>query len=65
MIFKFDQLFDGDERLGNEINKVLNENSNEVFADVSEGYEKSFGIIFLGLGSRVFSRVPVDDIFLE
>lgn len=65
VIFKFDNLFDGDERLGTEINKVLNDNWDEVFTDVREGYEKSFGIIFHGLAKRVFSRVPIKDIFLE
>lgn len=65
VIFKFDNLFDGDERLGAEINKVLNENWDEVFTDVREGYEKSFGLIFHGLANRVFTRVALKDIFLE
>lgn len=65
VIFKFDNLFDGDERLGKEINNVLNDNNKEVFGDVREGYEKSFGLIFKDLANRVFSRVPLKDIFLE
>lgn len=65
VIFKFDNLFDGDERLGMEINKVLNDNSDEVFKDVREGYEKSFGLIFKELGSRVYSRVALKDIYLD
>lgn len=65
VIFKFDNLFDGDSRLGDEINKVLNDNWDEVFADVREGYEKSFGLIFHGLANRVFTRVALEDIFLE
>ncbi|XP_018570242.1 protein takeout [Anoplophora glabripennis] len=65
VIFKFDNLFDGDSRLGDEINKVLNDNWDEVFTDVREGYEKSFGLIFHGLANRVFTRVALSDIFLE
>ncbi|KAJ8930582.1 hypothetical protein NQ314_016594 [Rhamnusium bicolor] len=65
VIFKFDNLFDGDEKLGAEINKVLNDNWDEVFTDVRDGYEKSFGLIFHGLANRVFTRVALKDIFLE
>lgn len=65
VLFNFENLFDGDVRLGTEINKVLNENWNEVFTDVRDGYEKSFGIIFHGLANRVFSRVSIKDIFLD
>lgn len=65
VIFKFDNLFDGDQRLGDEILKVLNDNWSEVFADVRPGYEKGIGMIFFGLANRVFTRVPLDEIFLE
>ncbi|CAH1110237.1 unnamed protein product [Psylliodes chrysocephalus] len=65
MTYKFDNLFSGDERLGSNILNVLNENWNEVFTDVRDGYEKSFGLIFHGLANRVFSRVALNDIFLD
>ncbi|XP_023023072.1 protein takeout [Leptinotarsa decemlineata] len=65
MLYKFDNLFDGDERLGAELNKVLNENWDAVFNDVRDGYEESFGIIFHGLANRVFTRVALKDIFLD
>lgn len=63
--FKFDNLFNGDERLGREINNVLNDNWDAVFTDVREGYEKSFGFIFQDLANRVYSRVPIKDIYLD
>ncbi|CAG9815031.1 unnamed protein product [Phaedon cochleariae] len=63
--FKFDNLFNGDQRLGDEINKVLNDNWSELFTDVRGGYEESFGLIFQGLADRVFSRVALKDIFLD
>ncbi|XP_056633442.1 protein takeout-like [Diorhabda sublineata] len=65
MIYKFDNLFNGDRQLGEQVLNVLNDNWNEVFTDVRDGYEKSFGLIFHGLGNRVFSRVPLKDIFLD
>lgn len=63
--FHFANLFNGDDRLGNEINRVINENWDVVFTDVRDGYEKSFGLIFKDLANRVFTRVPLKDIFLE
>ncbi|KAK9892733.1 hypothetical protein WA026_021924 [Henosepilachna vigintioctopunctata] len=65
VIFHFDNLFNGDKRLGDEINRVMNENQEEVFADVRSGYERSFGLIFQDLANRVFSRVVIKDLFLD
>lgn len=65
VVFKFDNLFDGQKELGDNINKVLNDNNQEVFNDVKEGYEKSFALIFLDLANRVMPKVPESDIFLE
>lgn len=64
MHYQFDNLFDGDERLGSEINKVLNENWDSVYNDVRQGYESSFGQIFKGLADSLFSRVPYNDLFI-
>ncbi|KAI4454462.1 hypothetical protein MML48_9g00001492 [Holotrichia oblita] len=64
MHYQFDNLFDGDERLGSQINKVLNENWDSVYNDVRQGYENSFGLIFKGLADSLFSRVPYNEIFI-
>ncbi|RZB40295.1 uncharacterized protein BDFB_013164 [Asbolus verrucosus] len=63
--FHFANLFNGDDRLGDEINKVINDNWSEVFTDVRDGYERSFGLIFQDLANRVFTRVPLKDIYLD
>ncbi|XP_060533011.1 protein takeout-like [Cylas formicarius] len=65
VIYKFDNLFDGQKDLGDNVNKVINDNSAEVFEDVRSGYEKSFALIFLDLANRVLPKVPQEDIFLE
>lgn len=65
MTFRFDNLFNGDKRLGDEINKVLNENWDSIFNDVKAGYDESFGLIFKDLANRVFTRVPFNEIFLD
>nr|CAH7712250.1 unnamed protein product [Callosobruchus chinensis] len=64
MTYKFDNLFDGDKALGDNINQVLNENWSDVFSDVREGYEKGIGAIFHNLANRVFSIVPLEEIYL-
>lgn len=64
MRYQFDDLFDGDERLGGEINKVMNENWQSIFNDVRDGYERSFGLIFKGLADSLFGRVPIKEIFI-
>ncbi|KAF7285514.1 protein takeout-like [Rhynchophorus ferrugineus] len=63
--YQFDNLFDGQKELGDNINKVLNESWEEVFNDVRDGYEKSLGIIFNDLANRILSKVPEKEIFLE
>lgn len=65
MVFKFDNLFNGNQRLGDEINRVVNENWDAVFNDVKANYDESFGLIFKDLANRVFGRVPFDEIFLK
>lgn len=65
MTFKFDNLFNGDQRLGDEINKVLNENWETLFNDVKPSYDESFALIFKDLTNRVFNRVPFNEIFVE
>lgn len=64
MTFNFENLFNGDKRLGDEINKVINENWEAIFNDVRSSYEESFGLIFKDLGNRVFSRVPYNELFI-
>ncbi|KAF2887161.1 hypothetical protein ILUMI_19012 [Ignelater luminosus] len=65
VIFNFENLFNGDERLGKEMNNILNENWKDVFDDVKSGYEESFGIIFGDFANRVYSKIPFKDLFLE
>ncbi|RZB39794.1 JHBP domain containing protein, partial [Asbolus verrucosus] len=43
--FNFENLFDGDKALGDNINKVLNENWEEVFKDIQTNYEEAFNQI--------------------
>lgn len=64
MKFNFENLFNGDKRLGDEINKVLNENWDSIYNDVRSSYDESFGLIFKDIANRIFNRVPFNDLFL-
>lgn len=63
--YQFNNLFNGDQALGNEMNKVLNENKFDVYRDVREGYETAFAIIFKDVTNRLFAKVYFSDIFPE
>lgn len=63
--FRFDNLFGGDERLGKQMNSFMNENSNEIFAEMRGPFEESFGLIFQSIANRVFMRVPINEIFIQ
>lgn len=61
--FNFENLFNGDKRLGDNINKVLNENSLEVFEDVKHSYERAFGLVLKQLLNNLFSKVSIEEAF--
>lgn len=61
--FQYDNLFNGDETLGPNMNKFMNDNWKEIFNEMKGPFEESFGLIFLDITNRVFSRVPIDEIF--
>lgn len=61
--FNFENLFNGDKRLGDNINKVLNENWKEVYADVESGYKDAIGVIILQLLNSFFSKLSVEEAF--
>ncbi|KAK4878718.1 hypothetical protein RN001_011224 [Aquatica leii] len=62
--FDFRNLFNGDVRLGTEMNKLLNDNWKDVYDDVKHGYEDAIGAVFQNLANLIFKRVPFDNIFL-
>ncbi|XP_044260826.1 protein takeout-like [Tribolium madens] len=61
--FDFENLFNGDKQLGDNINKVLNENYKEVFADVQKGYEEGFGLVIKNILNNLFAKVSMEEAF--
>ncbi|RZC37203.1 JHBP domain containing protein [Asbolus verrucosus] len=63
MSFEFENLFDGERELGDNINKVLNDNWKEVFADVKNDYIELVNQILLGLMNKFFDKVSLEEAF--
>ncbi|KAF4528513.1 hypothetical protein B566_EDAN015252, partial [Ephemera danica] len=60
---KLDNLFNGNEQLGRQMNIFLNENSQEVFKDLAPALEEAFGEAFKQICNRIFLKVPFKTIF--
>ncbi|KAF5281779.1 hypothetical protein FQR65_LT14526 [Abscondita terminalis] len=59
----FDNLFDGDKAMGDEVNRVMNENWEAVFEDVKDSYETALGIIFKNIVANIYNKVPFNEMF--
>ncbi|CAG9856091.1 unnamed protein product [Phyllotreta striolata] len=59
--YDFQNLFNGDRRLGDAILKVVNDNWSLIFNDVSEGVCKSYSQVFQSVATALFKRVPIED----
>lgn len=54
-----------DETIGKEVQKVLNENSKLIFTDIKGDYEVSYGQIFKEMSNKIFTKIPINEIFLD
>ncbi|KAK9504721.1 hypothetical protein O3M35_010988 [Rhynocoris fuscipes] len=60
--FQFDNLFNGDKALGDNMNVFLNENWKEIITELKPAIVQAFGTAFRNIGNIVFSKVPADQI---
>ncbi|XP_072934105.1 protein takeout [Epargyreus clarus] len=65
VLLHFSNLFNGDKRLGDQMNLFLNENSDLVFNELKESYEKSLSSVFQDVTNKIFDKVPMNRIFPE
>ncbi|RZB38887.1 JHBP domain containing protein, partial [Asbolus verrucosus] len=61
--FNFENLFNGDKELGDNINKVLNDNWQDVFQDVKSGYEQALSLVAEGIINQFFTKLSAEDVF--
>lgn len=60
--FNFENLYNGNKQLAEATNKVLNDNWEEIFNDVKNGYENLLSRVVENMAQNVFSRVPIPDL---
>lgn len=65
VVLHFTNLFNGDKRLGDQMNLFLNQNSELVFNELKDSYEKALSSVFQDVTNKIFDKVPMKDIFLE
>ncbi|KAF6200078.1 hypothetical protein GE061_006379 [Apolygus lucorum] len=56
----FDNLFNGDKALGDQMNIFVNENWKEILTELRPAVAKSFAMAFKEIGNRVFTKIPKD-----
>lgn len=61
----FENLFNGDKILADNMNAFLNENWEIVFNELKSGYEDTFGLVFKDITNKLFTKIPLRTIFLQ
>jgi hypothetical protein len=61
--YNFENIFNGDKQLGDNINWVIKDNWKEVFDGVKDGYVEVINRIFLELFNNFFSTVSLENAF--
>ncbi|CAH1129435.1 unnamed protein product [Ceutorhynchus assimilis] len=65
MQMNFENLFNGNKLLGDNINRVINENWDALFSDVRTSTEECYAGFLKRYAQDFFDKVPVDEIFLK
>ena len=60
--FKLENLFDGNKRLGDNINTVMNENWQEVYNDVKSSYAEAFSQVLEIVFNNLLAKIPFDEL---
>ncbi|XP_059622686.1 protein takeout-like [Phlebotomus argentipes] len=60
----FENLFNGDKVLGENMNRFMNENWELIFNELKGGYEDTFSYVFKDVTNKIFTKVPMNKIFL-
>ncbi|KAK4877963.1 hypothetical protein RN001_010469 [Aquatica leii] len=63
--YNFDNLFEGNRRLSEQIHKTINERALAIFEEVRGVTEESYSLIFKEIGNKIFNRIPFSEIFKD
>ncbi|XP_054276420.1 protein takeout-like [Macrosteles quadrilineatus] len=58
-------LFNGDKRLGDNMNTFLNENWQDILKELQPAIEEALGQTFRIVANRIFHKVPLNQIYIE
>lgn len=64
MHINFTNLFNGNEQLGNNMNKFMNENWKEILDDLKGTIVDGFGNVFSTIINHVFSNFAYNEMFI-
>uniref|UniRef100_A0A1A9WGV9 Uncharacterized protein n=1 Tax=Glossina brevipalpis TaxID=37001 RepID=A0A1A9WGV9_9MUSC len=65
IIYKFDNLFNGDKALGDNMNKFLNENWKEINNELRDSIDVAFGAVAKDIINHVYTKYPYAKYFNE
>jgi hypothetical protein len=63
IVFHFDNLFNGDKVLGDEINRVVNENWKLLYEDSEEAFAGATLKIITNVCNNVFAKISIEEAF--
>lgn len=61
-VYSFQNLFNGNKALGDNMNVFLNENSRELLEELKPAFSKGFDAILAKISNLVFHKLPVDEL---
>lgn len=64
MIYYFTNLFPGNEQISSEILKTINDNPLTLFNEMKNVFEGAFSKIHSDMANRVYSKIPMDELYL-
>ncbi|KAL3271588.1 hypothetical protein HHI36_022063 [Cryptolaemus montrouzieri] len=62
--FKFDNILDGNQQIGDNINQVLNDNWRAIVDELRLEYGESIGTTIVNIVNKIFEEIPLKYIFL-
>ncbi|KAF7286224.1 hypothetical protein GWI33_006912 [Rhynchophorus ferrugineus] len=63
--FNFDNLFNGNKEMGDNVNKFLNENSQDIIRELTDTIDKTISSIARQVGGGVVENIPYKELFIE
>ncbi|KAL3271584.1 hypothetical protein HHI36_022059 [Cryptolaemus montrouzieri] len=63
--YDFENLFNGNKEISDNLNNVLNDNWKELFDELVPAYTEAYARVLLQIANRIFSKIPLSDIFLD